>query len=454
MGTSWDFVIAPVYLGLVFFFVFLSRKKFKKKYPEVIKYFYPAFTVKIIFTILIIWFFDILIQGYDMVGYFRATSAVWDSFWMDFDVFKELMTQDALTFSEAAEQFFINQGVFYYAHSEKIMKLCRPAFFLMLLSCKSIYGIGFLVSYFGFMASWRTYLVFHELFPRPRLSLAIACLFIPSVLFWGSAPLMRDTFTMIGLGYAFYATHRLINGNHFKLPYIVLLAGGIFLMIQMKPYVAFAYIPTILLWWVLVKSSSTKKSFVVYLKRSFFLIGGLASILLILSIISVNTRYSVNNIFTYLQQSQNYHGFLNEASDALGYSFEYDKNLLGMLSVVPSALVVCLFRPYLWEVLSHVQLVPNAIEGTITLLVFLYIILRTGIRRCLKFILTNPHLIAFLFFSLSYLFLIGFATYNFGSLVRYKIPGLSFFYATLAILYVELRRRKKLKPKTNHTKVD
>lgn len=454
MGTSWDLLIAPLYLGLVFFFVFLSRKKFKKRYPEVIKYFYPAFIVKILFTILIIWFFDILIQGYDMVGYFRATSAVWDSFWMDFDVFKQIMTQDASTFTPAADKYFIDQGVYYYAHSEKIMKLCRPAFFLMLISCKSIYGIGFLVSYFSFLASWRTYLVFHELFPRPRLSLAIACLFIPSVLFWGSAPLMRDTFTMIGLGYAFYSTHRIINGNQFKLPYIVLLAGSIFLMIQMKPYIAFAYIPTILLWWVLVKSSSVKKSFVYYLKRSFFLVGGIAGIFVAVSLISMNTRYSFQNIFVYLQQTQNYHGFLNEASNALGYSFEYEKNLIGLLSVVPAALSVCLFRPFLWEVLAHAQLIPNALEGTFTLLFFLYIIFKLGIMRCLKYIMSNPHLIAFLFFSLSYLFLIGFATYNFGSLVRYKIPGLSFFYATLAILYVELRRRKKLKPKVTHTKVD
>ena len=54
--------------------------------------------------------------------------------------------------------------------------------------------------------------------------------------------------------------------------------------------------------------------------------------------------------------------------------------------------------------------------------------------RFTKLILTNPEVQFCLIFSLLFAFSVGFTSYNFGSLVRYKIPFMPFYYIALFIL--------------------
>ena len=60
-----------------------------------------------------------------------------------------------------------------------------------------------------------------------------------------------------------------------------------------------------------------------------------------------------------------------------------------------------------------------------------------------KYLFTH-HLLTFsLFFSLFFAFSVGLSTSNFGSLVRYKIPSIPYFVASMYIIqYLKLRELK------------
>ena len=82
---------------------------------------------------------------------------------------------------------------------------------------------------------------------------------------------------------------------------------------------------------------------------------------------------------------------------------------------------------------------------------------KAGFIRFLKIILTNPEVQFCLIFSLIFAFAVGFTSYNFGTLARYKIPLMPFYFIALFIIAdkenkIELNEKSipiKKKPLTN-----
>ena len=112
---------------------------------------------------------------------------------------------------------------------------------------------------------------------------------------------------------------------------------------------------------------------------------------------------------------------------------DFDYSPAGMLRKLPLAINVTLFRPYLWEVNNPVMLL-SALESLALFLFTLYVFYKRGVGATFKAIGSNPFLLFCFVFSLSFAFAVGIATYNFGSLVRYKIPLLPFYVAALLVL--------------------
>ena len=106
---------------------------------------------------------------------------------------------------------------------------------------------------------------------------------------------------------------------------------------------------------------------------------------------------------------------------------------MGMLRMAPLAIIVTLFRPYLWEASSPVLLI-SALEGFFTLLTTLYVFFKTGVFKTIGTILNEPTVLFCMIYALVFSFAVGFSAYNFGALARYKIPALPFYYVALVIL--------------------
>ena len=154
-------------------------------------------------------------------------------------------------------------------------------------------------------------------------------------------------------------------------------------------------------------------------------------------------------------------GFINEATkmqwwlqysterdDGTGYSLgDYDPSFIGVLQLIPKSINVSLFRPYLWEA-KKIIVIPSAIESLITLCLTLYIFLKVGFFRSIRISLTKPFLLFCLLFSLLFAFAVGFTSYNFGALARYKLPCLPFYLSALVLInhYAKSDKTSKTNP--------
>jgi hypothetical protein len=81
----------------------------------------------------------------------------------------------------------------------------------------------------------------------------------------------------------------------------------------------------------------------------------------------------------------------------------------------------------------------TAIESAIILLITLYLLVKTRIIGIFTVLNKYPFALFCLIFTLLFGFAVGFTSYNFGALARYKIPCLPFYGAFLAIIWNETK---------------
>lgn len=86
-----------------------------------------------------------------------------------------------------------------------------------------------------------------------------------------------------------------------------------------------------------------------------------------------------------------------------------------------------------------------AIESFVFLLVTVFILLKVGPLRVYSYIANDSFLLMCVVFAIFFGFAVGFSSYNFGALSRYKIPCVPFFAAALFILRQKAREARQRK---------
>jgi hypothetical protein len=111
---------------------------------------------------------------------------------------------------------------------------------------------------------------------------------------------------------------------------------------------------------------------------------------------------------------------------------ELDGTVGSVLRLAPAAVIVSLFRPFLWEVNNPLMLF-SSLESLLNLLLTIYLI----IKLRLKFFryLQIPEVFFCLTFALIFAFGVGVSSYNFGTLARYKIPLYPFYLIGMGLIY-------------------
>lgn len=144
-------------------------------------------------------------------------------------------------------------------------------------------------------------------------------------------------------------------------------------------------------------------------------------------------EYSVNRVIdkAFVTNQDLKQDYYQGASFDIG---DFDPTIPGMIGKAPAAINAALFRPYLWESYSP-GMIMSGIENFLLLIITLYLILKMRVYN-LFLLMFRHHILFFsVFFSLFFAFSVGLTTSNFGSLVRYKIPAIPFFVASLFIIH-------------------
>jgi hypothetical protein len=432
-----DLLIAPIY-GVIILAVMYQLKN-RLALPHLRKFFIPALLLKFIGAIFLGLIYFFYYGGGDTELYHALGVYISRSFYDNPAAFFKLvfgpLEYDPETFQ------YLSVNMFYYRKDVDTYFLLRLVGIANLLTGNVYTASALLFATFSFLGSWAFYLAVVHIYPMYYRSLALAILFIPSVIFWGSG-LMKDSVTFGGMGLVVYGFYFGIIRRENIIRSLLIGGLGLFLVISIKIYIIYCLLPALMLWWFLRFRDKMRSGFAKAASVPFLvLFGGALSFFAILKLTS-DTAYSIENLANKAEVTATY---LHQQAEGQGSAYEipeFDGSIGGLLSYAPRGITVTLFRPFLWEAKSPVQLVA-ALEATVFIFLTLRVLYKVGIRKAIGTILNEHFVFAALVFSISFAFAVGTTSGNFGTLVRYKIPMMPFYVAAMLII---LEKNKKKKP--------
>jgi hypothetical protein len=276
-----------------------------------------------------------------------------------------------------------------------------------------------------------------KLYPHLHRHLAIAVLFVPSVIIWGSG-IFKDTLTFAALMWLSWAAVEVIERGSYGLSKWILGSLMIMLISLIKPYILMCFLPVLIFWFFLKQVAHIRNVVLKALVGPFLLVASIPVILFALQLAGESEqKYALENISRTAQVTAYDIRYYTGAGAGSGYTLgELDGSWVSMLRVAPQAINVSLFRPYVWEVSNPLMLL-SALESMVVLLFMLPLIWRG--RQTLSYLGRNPMVVAFVIFALVFAFAVGVSSYNFGTLVRYKIPLMPFLLVAMMIVSKDAR---------------
>lgn len=432
-----DLVATPVCLLLLYLIGYtISHTKYKETFLR--QQFMLGLTVKFIgcFGFIAVY---ALYYGYgDTFGYFENVTKLREVLiHSPSKIFKILFSQN-LSIKEQ-----ISMGVMVPDHvmvNGANYMVIRTALFFGLFTFNSYIGISLMFAFFSFIGIWGLYRVVAHIYPNHYKAVTIPILYIPSVFFWGSS-LMKDSIVIGFVGLLTYSIYMLFFKKKMILLSTIMMLISIFILSNVKQYVIVAYVPALILWMSLgpLNKLPLKQRWVA---APFLLI--LAAIIIGMAfpiLEKASKQYTLEQV---LETAETTAEYIHRTTREGGSSYSLGNvsyTPIGMAKVFPRAVTVTLFQPFIFQVKNPVMLL-SAIESTIFLFGTIFILFKIGIIRYINYIMSQPFILMCLVFSIFFAFAIGISTYNFGALVRYKIPCLPFYGIALIIPYMLHKTRK------------
>jgi hypothetical protein len=289
-----------------------------------------------------------------------------------------------------------------------------------------------LVSIFTYGGLWNLYRVFVSHFPDQRRNLAIGILFMPSVLCWGSG-ILKDSFTLAATCYFIAATNQLITkrGSLFWNIVILLLSG--WMIASIKAYILIILLPGTLVWYFYSSIRKIKNALIRTMAIPLIYFGVIVMSVTALSQLSDQLgRFSLQNMLetAVVTQQDLKRDYYEGNSFDIG---DFEPTAVGVSSKFPAATAAGLYRPYIWES-NNVAMLLSGIENFFILLLTVLVLVTIKRRVIVSMIADNPIILYSFIFSILFAFMIGLTTSNFGALVRFKIPLIPLYMASIMVI--------------------
>jgi len=352
-----------------------------------------------------------------------------------------------LFFTEAGDNspeiFQYVRRIYYYIdkHSFAVLRISAVCS-IFSFNTYTINAIFFAIM--SFTGVWCIFRVWHHLFPQLVRPMGVAVFYIPSVIFWGSG-LLKDTITLGALGWMFYGFYFGIILRKKMVANILLLLLGVWVSNAIKQYILLIFVPSALLWIFLQYRNRVKsRPLRVILLPVMMSIAVPAGFFAVNQIAGEQSQYSIDRVAANAKINSEWLEYVSQQQGGSGYSLgELDGSLGNMLVKFPQAVWLALFRPYIWEAGNPFMLL-SALESFFFLLLTFRLVLTVNFGKLARQFVDHP----ILFFSLAFTLVLAFASAitsnNFGTVVRYKIPFMPFYLATLYVLRYKLKNSTKL----------
>jgi hypothetical protein len=439
-----DIYLVPLCLLAIFVFAYTVRSKYNKS--EIQKYFFPALFIKFFFAIVFALVIDFYYGEGDTRMYYQATLDLQKAVTDDLSYLREIYGTGKLDKNSGLVSYFMYDRIgvtHYYMYDIKNYMVPKFALPFSVISFKSYLCICFFLGLYSFAGCWRIFKVFYSMYPHLHKKLAIACLFLPSVLFWSSS-LLKDSICLGSFGFAFHAAYNIaIRKDKIIASLPVLIVTGLILF-YIKPYVLLCAVPAFMFWLFIRYSKVIKDKTLRSVATLLFSIISLGvAFLLIQSLTSseIASQYSTENLFKSVQSQHTSFSYLKGTGSNFTLG-DFDNSIVGFVKLFPVGLVATLFRPFLWES-GSVFMFFSGVEAFGFTLLTLLCFWRVGFSETFRIIFSDPVIIFCFVYSILFAGLIGMTTYNFGALARYKIPCIPIY---LTMLFIVMDKSGKFSP--------
>lgn len=436
--TLYDYLLFPLYLVAVFYIF----KKLRQRYSEnknLYFYFTWGFRIKIFIIIVYTLLSHFVIRGDAVDLYFGEGKRFAQYVKDDYRNIDLLFTKAGKTTDELASDD--EKGYLAVESNYMVVKVCILLCFVS-FSCFSV--INLIIGFIAFLGSWQLYLFFLKQYPKLHKEFAFACLGIPTVLFW-SAGISKDTICLTSLAVFTKCFYDISKTRKKMLRNTVLIIIAAYLIYQIKSYILMSYLPFFLLFLIISKINETQIPIIRYaLKLSIplLLIGTIANI--IANSEDLFKEYSSDKILENISGKQS--AFNAQSQREVGSYFtlgEFDGSVSGLVNLAPKAVIATFFRPFIWESRNLVMIL-SSLEAMALFIFTVYVLIKGKFVHFFSTMFKNSTVFYCLAFSFFFAIFVGISTYNFGSLVRYKIPCIPFFVSSLFIINYLRQQRVKI----------
>lgn len=431
-----DFLVTPILIMLVYIIAYVIRPYVTDELTR--KYFFWGLTVRIAGALFLGILYQFYYSGGDTFNYHtHGSRVIWEAF------MESPSDGLALIFSSGEDQqiaYKYSSQILFWGDSGSYF-IVRLAAIFDLLTFSTYSATAILFALLNFTGMWLFFTVFAKQFPEQRKWIAVAVLFIPSVVFWGSG-VLKDSVVLACIGILTYCVKKLFIDRRFSISRIAMMLAAVIVIYNVKIYVLLCFLPAMLLWIYASEfykiRSKVLKTLLVPFVLALIVVSGFYAVV---KIGEDDKRYALENLSRTARITAYDIGFYTGKNAGSGYSLgELDDSFTGMLKLAPAAVNVSLFRPYLWEVRNPLMAL-SAAESFVLFILTLYILFT---KRSLFFrALGDPNVLFCLVLSVTFAFAVGVSTFNFGTLARYKIPLLPFYALALILIYYYQRPKPK-----------
>ena len=439
MLEFFDIIVGFIYLIVLFIVLHLF---FNARNPNN-QYLFSGIYVKILGGICLgLIFYYYYGYGGDTQAYFETSKAFSNLFYKNPLIYFESL------FKINTELIFLfdnDTGYLWFRGDDKYAIFTSKIFsFLNIFSFNSYIGLSILSSIVLFSGYWKLFYIYKKEFPEVKKQLAIAILFIPSVVFWASG-ILKDSVVLSSAGWFTYCIYKFFIEKTYKMKYLFGLVFFVYIILNIKPYVIIALLPGTIIWIFYEKAHKIQNNIIKFFIIPFFFTLSIGLGLFTISQLgNVLGEYSIDNINKKAVITQQDLKRVEYSSNSFDIG-EFDGSFQSYLTKAPLAINAALFRPYIWEAKNPVMILAG-LENIFILGLTLFLLIKLKFIGFFKYIFRNPLLLFSILFSLIFAYSVGMTISNFGALVRLKTPSMPFYVSSIFIIYhlysIENKKKK------------
>lgn len=395
------------------------------------KYFMPNLYMKLGASLAFGLFYIFYYGGGDTTAYYDGAVSLNNLFFKSPELYFDNMTstpsRDTWTSYFDARTGFPPHWIYGEPEAFFVSKIISLFTFFTL---KSYIASTLLISSFAAIASWKLFNLIREYNFCNEKYLALGILFLPSVNFWCSG-ISKDTIVIISTMLAVYHGFKIVSlSMKAGLKNWILFTLNMIIIYHIRDFIFLAIsIPLTLAISARIVKVYGGGDYVVIIVRTLIFVGGIAIIGGSLISKSEEDFLESNSLVQQAAIIQNDFSN-NQTYGTKKYDLgEITFTPIGLLQVMPIAIVTGIYRPFIWESLSA-TLILNGIES-IVFLYFTYLFIRRKPLKKIKQIRGHEFLIFALFFIIIISFMTGLTSGLYGVLVRLRAIALPFLFVLL-----------------------